>query len=438
MRRKKLAPLQRFSQGANTPAEKSRIARAPGGREICRARATILDETVAVSLGRGARGFIAAGAEGIPRPVALVAVGGYGRAELNRTSDIDFMVFARTARSRWAKPLPYLAKLIYGVLYPLWDIGLKVGHAVRSIDDCVEGRERGHAVQNVAHRGAADHGRPGRCSKKLQKRSSPSASPGFEEKYIAARVEDQATRHAKYGDSAMMQEPNIKNGCGGLRDFSNLLWMAFFKLSHAHAGRFAARDFVSEAERKQLEAAYDFPARADGTALRSAAPARRAGQKFAARRGARARLFRRSPSKAHREIHARPLHAHGEHFSHHAHAGAAPGARRAVAKQNFPCVPGCQKEKNASRRSWTASNSSTARFTPRPTACFRDSPRRLNARLSARAAAADDRCIPISRSSSEPALARDRDFLNDEHVRETFLTILERSRRSRADFARDA
>ena len=66
-----------------------------------------------------------------------MAIGGYGRAELNPHSDIDFM-FLHDGQIAANKPLPYLSKLIDGVLYPLWDIGLKVGHAVRSIDDCVK------------------------------------------------------------------------------------------------------------------------------------------------------------------------------------------------------------------------------------------------------------------------------------------------------------
>ena len=226
-----------------------------GGREICQARATILDALLR-HLWEAARGSLSSQAQKEFPPLALVAIGGYGRAELNPHSDIDFM-FLHDGQIAAGKPLPYLSKLIDGVLYPLWDIGLKVGHAVRSIDDCVKVANTDMQSKTSlieARLIAGDE----KLFERFQKALVTKCVVGFEEKYIALRLADQATRRAKYGDSACMQEPNIKNGCGGLRDFQNLLWMTFFKYGTRSLHDLQEREFVSAAERKQLEAAYDF------------------------------------------------------------------------------------------------------------------------------------------------------------------------------------
>jgi [protein-PII] uridylyltransferase len=225
-----------------------------GGREICEARAAILDALLK-HLWESAKTTLSAQAQKEFPPLAIVAIGGYGRAELNPHSDIDFM-FLHDGQIAANKPLPHLSKLIDGVLYPLWDIGLKVGHSVRSIDDCVK-----IANTDMQSKTSLIEARfiigDETLFKKFQKTLVAKCVAGFEDKYIALRLADQATRRAKYGNSACMQEPNIKNGCGGLRDFQNLLWMTFFKY-RARSPRELQQEFVSVTERKQLEAAYDF------------------------------------------------------------------------------------------------------------------------------------------------------------------------------------
>src|SRR5208282_4544407 len=153
------------------------------------------------------------------------------------------------------------SKLIDGVLYPLWDIGLKVGHAVRSMNDCVYVANSDMQSKTSLIEARFIVGEEALFAK-FQKTLVSKCVVGFEEKYIEARLEDQAARRTKHGNSACMQEPNIKNGCGGLRDFQNLLWMAFFKYRARSLRELERDEFVSEAERRQLDAAYDFVLRA--------------------------------------------------------------------------------------------------------------------------------------------------------------------------------
>ena len=227
-----------------------------GGLQICQARAAILDGLLQHLWSAARENVPAAEQQAVP-PIALVAIGGFGRAELNPHSDIDFMFLHEGQVSAGGKPLPYLAKLIDGVLYPLWDVGLKIGYSVRDLSDCVkvantDMQSKTALIESRLVAGDAE------LFARYQKTVVGKCVVDYEDKYIAMRLEDQAARRSKHGNSACMQEPNIKNGCGGLRDFQNLLWMSFFKYRTRSLAELQTREFVSAAERKQLESAYDF------------------------------------------------------------------------------------------------------------------------------------------------------------------------------------
>jgi [protein-PII] uridylyltransferase len=166
-------------------------------------------------------------------------------------------MFLHEGQVSGGKPLPYLARLIDGVLYPLWDIGLKVGYSVRDLNDCVKVANTDMQSKTALIESRLIIGDDALFAK-YQKAVVSKCVVDYEDKYIAMRLEDQATRRSKHGNSACMQEPNIKNGCGGLRDFQNLLWMVFFKYRARSLAELQSREFVSASERKQLEAAYDF------------------------------------------------------------------------------------------------------------------------------------------------------------------------------------
>jgi len=226
-----------------------------GGTLICHARAAMLDVLLRYLWDASKESLSEQAQKEFP-PLALVAIGGYGRAELNPHSDIDFM-FLHNRQVAGNRPLPHLSTLIEGILYPLWDVGLKVGHSVRTLDEAVKvaNTDMQSKTSMIEARLVAGDGD---LFKKFEKTLVSKCVTGYEQEYIAMRVADQNARRAKFGNSACMQEPNIKNGCGGLRDYQNLLWMSFFKYHTRSLPDLLAHELIGETERKQLEAAYDF------------------------------------------------------------------------------------------------------------------------------------------------------------------------------------
>lgn len=150
-------------------------------------------------------------------PLALFAVGGYGRGELFPQSDIDLLVLADSeAQTAQAEQL--------GCFFAsLWDAGLPVGHAVRSAEQCTE------AAADLSVLTAMLEARPlaagAVAQMALQAAISPSQVWPAREFFIAKR-EELRLRHARYGDTADNLEPNLKEGPGGMRDVQTLHWMA--------------------------------------------------------------------------------------------------------------------------------------------------------------------------------------------------------------------
>ncbi|KRA21201.1 [protein-PII] uridylyltransferase [Lysobacter sp. Root604] len=196
------ALAQRFDAGADTPADGIDIDR------LLRVRADTVDAEVR-----------AAWRDSVPAdaPLALFAVGGYGRGELFPQSDIDLLVLAESqAQADHAEALGRFFTL-------LWDGGLPVGHAVRSAAQCTEAAADITVLTAMleARPLAADH----HAGATLQAAIAPLYVWPAREFFLAKR-EELRQRHARYGDTADNLEPNLKEGPGGLRDVQTLHWMA--------------------------------------------------------------------------------------------------------------------------------------------------------------------------------------------------------------------
>lgn len=183
--------------------------------------------------------------------MSLTATGGYGRGELAPFSDIDVMFLLpgkQTAR---------LEQIVEYVLYMLWDSGLQVGHATRTIDDCVRLSKGDLTIRTSLLETRwlwAD--KPLFCSFEQRFRSEVVA--GSAASFVEQKLAERDARHERMGDSRYVLEPNIKEGKGGLRDLQTLFWIAKYLYQVKDMGGLVERGVFTDADVRQFRRAENF------------------------------------------------------------------------------------------------------------------------------------------------------------------------------------
>jgi [protein-PII] uridylyltransferase len=151
--------------------------------------------------------------------LTIAAVGGYGRGELCPQSDIDLLFLLPY------KQTPRGEQIVEFILYMLWDLGLKVGHATRSLPECLR-----LAKEDITIRTALLEARylwgDDKLFAELRQKFFAEVVKGTGAEFIAAKLGERNERHKRLGDSRYVLEPNVKEGKGGLRDLHTLFWIA--------------------------------------------------------------------------------------------------------------------------------------------------------------------------------------------------------------------
>jgi [protein-PII] uridylyltransferase len=152
---------------------------------------------------------------------------------------------------------PNLEEMVNQVLYLLWDSGFKVGHSTRSVKEAITEANRDMRTKTAMLESRFLAG-DDELAREFRDQFRSKCVEGHEREYVEMRMQDQVARHNKFGDSVYLQEPNLKSGCGGLRDYQNLLWMTYFKEGALSTNQLVGKDWLSESDQRRIERAYDF------------------------------------------------------------------------------------------------------------------------------------------------------------------------------------
>jgi [protein-PII] uridylyltransferase len=150
--------------------------------------------------------------------IAVVATGGYGRGLLAPFSDVDLLFLRPFKRTAWGE------SVIEFILLMLWDLGLKVGHATRTVGECIRLAHEDLTIRTALLEARHVWG-DAPLADELRARFRDEIARGTGKDFVAAKLAEREARHQRQGESRYLVEPNVKEGKGGLRDLQTLYWI---------------------------------------------------------------------------------------------------------------------------------------------------------------------------------------------------------------------
>jgi [protein-PII] uridylyltransferase len=183
--------------------------------------------------------------------MAIVAVGGYGRGEMAPFSDVDLLFLLPY------KQTPHTEQVIEFLLYLLWDLGLKVGQAVRSVADCVRYAKADLTIRTALIEARYVWGEQALYTE-LKQRFETEILRGTAAQFVEAKLAERDARHIRVGDSRYQLEPNVKEGKGGLRDLHTLFWIAKYIYLIDDVAKLVELGVLSAEESQRFERAQSF------------------------------------------------------------------------------------------------------------------------------------------------------------------------------------
>jgi [protein-PII] uridylyltransferase len=230
---------------------KERLESGGGGVETARLLSKVADEAVTALYDFTTVHMIRARNPTEGERLALLAVGGYGRGALAPFSDLDLLFL------RPYKQTAHTESVIEFMLYALWDLGFKVGHASRTVEECVKLAREDFTIRTALLEARHLTGDLD-LTQDLKRRFLKDVQAGTGAQFVAAKLKERDDRHAKAGSSRYMVEPNVKEGKGGLRDLNTLFWIAQYLHPSEAPTELVRLDEFTGRELKAFLRAFDF------------------------------------------------------------------------------------------------------------------------------------------------------------------------------------
>ncbi|MFN3515627.1 MAG: [protein-PII] uridylyltransferase [Novosphingobium sp.] len=183
--------------------------------------------------------------------LTIMAVGGYGRGEMAPHSDVDIAFITPIKQTPWCE------QVIEAMLYFLWDLGLRVGHSSRSLDEMVRMARGDLTIRTAMLEGRYVWGDQ-MLFDEAQGRFWAEVVAGTERQFVSEKLAERNERHKKLGDSRYVVEPNVKEGKGGLRDLHTLYWIGKYIHHVRDASELVRVGLLSPAEYRAFRRAEDF------------------------------------------------------------------------------------------------------------------------------------------------------------------------------------
>jgi [protein-PII] uridylyltransferase len=230
---------------------KRRILATPGrGLEIATAQSFLTDQILRIAFDAAVHHLYGRDNPSTAERICLVAVGGYGRAEMAPYSDVDIMFLCPLRQTAWVE------QVVESILYILWDLGLKVGHSTRTVDEMIRMAKGDLSVRTALLESRYLWGDQALYDE-AERRFARDVVAGEARTFIADKLAERDERHRRMGDSRYVVEPNIKDGKGGLRDLQTLFWIGKFAHQVRDAHDLVEKGLFSPAEYRQFQRAQN-------------------------------------------------------------------------------------------------------------------------------------------------------------------------------------